>query len=343
MSQRTAAGRPRSVRCGHGHSTSRRVAVLARHGPGRASIRTGSDEAPCAGPMRRTSSARPPRRETVCSPRSRAGTTPARPPPRRSSTCRGLGRRGRRRARPRGLLRLPGQPAPGRARRDGRRRITWRTTRRRWSPRTPAQRPRRRPGAGHRAVVPVARPSHRADGVRPAGSASTTVVTLGALLADVAAHAADPGDRDVRRRGRPAPLDLELEHATRARPASSACSRTPRPQAGLPSISLLGGRPALRGHPPVAQGHARAARRLEELLDEPDPARRARRRLARRGSAASTSWPRPTPRSPSTSQSLEEAKDTADLPEASGDAIAQEFERYLRRRRRPTSRSAARG
>ena len=31
-------------------------------------------------------------------------------------------------------------------------------------------------------------------------------------------------------------------------------------------------------------------------------------------------------------QSLEQAQDTADLPEASGDAIAREFERYLRRR-----------
>ena len=30
--------------------------------------------------------------------------------------------------------------------------------------------------------------------------------------------------------------------------------------------------------------------------------------------------------------SLEKALDTADLPEASGDAIAREFERYLRRR-----------
>jgi predicted ATP-grasp superfamily ATP-dependent carboligase len=29
---------------------------------------------------------------------------------------------------------------------------------------------------------------------------------------------------------------------------------------------------------------------------------------------------------------LEQAKDTADLPEASGEAIAREFERYLRRR-----------
>jgi hypothetical protein len=31
-------------------------------------------------------------------------------------------------------------------------------------------------------------------------------------------------------------------------------------------------------------------------------------------------------------QSLEEARDTAELPEASGEAIAREFERYLRRR-----------
>ena len=30
--------------------------------------------------------------------------------------------------------------------------------------------------------------------------------------------------------------------------------------------------------------------------------------------------------------SLEQAQDTVDLPEASGDAIAREFERYLRRR-----------
>jgi len=30
--------------------------------------------------------------------------------------------------------------------------------------------------------------------------------------------------------------------------------------------------------------------------------------------------------------SLEQAQDTVELPEASGDAIAREFERYLRRR-----------
>ena len=31
-------------------------------------------------------------------------------------------------------------------------------------------------------------------------------------------------------------------------------------------------------------------------------------------------------------RSLEEARDTTELPEASGEAIAQEFERYLKRR-----------
>jgi predicted ATP-grasp superfamily ATP-dependent carboligase len=35
-------------------------------------------------------------------------------------------------------------------------------------------------------------------------------------------------------------------------------------------------------------------------------------------------------------RSLEQAKDTAELPEASGEAIAREFERYLRRRDRRT-------
>jgi len=34
-------------------------------------------------------------------------------------------------------------------------------------------------------------------------------------------------------------------------------------------------------------------------------------------------------------RSLEESKDTADLPEATGEAIAREFERYLKRREDP--------
>jgi len=34
-------------------------------------------------------------------------------------------------------------------------------------------------------------------------------------------------------------------------------------------------------------------------------------------------------------RTLEESQDATDLPEASGDAIAREFERYLRRRGNP--------
>jgi hypothetical protein len=34
-------------------------------------------------------------------------------------------------------------------------------------------------------------------------------------------------------------------------------------------------------------------------------------------------------------RALEETRDTADLPEASGEAIAREFERYLKRRENP--------
>ena len=74
-----------------------------------------------------------------------------------------------------------------------------------------------------------------------------------------------------------------------------------------------------------------------------DPARRPARGARGPGSAASTSSPPSDEEVAEYVQSLEEAQDTADLPEASGDAIAREFERYLRRRgdeRRPAGRSA---
>ena len=103
-------------------------------------------------------------------------------------------------------------------------------------------------------------------------------------------------------------------------------------QRGLPDGVLLGRRAALRRAAPLPQGHAGAARTasrtcstypipLGDLPEEPGP-----------GSAASTSWPPRTPRSPSTSLARGGQRTPTDLPEASGDAIAREFERYLRRR-----------
>ena len=132
---------------------------------------------------------------------------------------------------------------------NGRRRISWRTTRVLGRDEHLA-RPRRRAGAGRRAVVPVARVRHRAAWSWPRPPTSTMVVTLGALMADVAALAPDPGVRHLRQRGHPAPPRPRDEHATRGPPASSACSRMPRPRCGVPSVSLLGGCAALRGPQP---------------------------------------------------------------------------------------------
>ena len=81
----------------------------------------------------------------------------------------------------------------------------------------------------------------------------------------------------------------------------------------------------------VAQGDPRPARQLESLFnvtiplgDLPESARaweRGVNELAESDDEVAEYV-----------QSLEESTDTADLPEASGDAIAREFERYLRRR-----------
>ena len=157
------------------------------------------------------------------------------------------------------------------------------------------------------------------------------VVTLGALMADVAHSrpipvSATSDSEDTRHRH-----DLEMSslrgpdrhrrgagrrrHPGRRRRRSRAgrrCRTTPAtaPRPRPPSRSSAGSRTSSTAPSSTATS-----------TRTPAP-----------GSAASTSSRPPTPRSPSTSSSLEEAQDTADLPEASGDAIAKEFERYLRRR-----------
>ena len=102
------------------------------------------------------------------------------------------------------------------------------------------------------------------------------------------------------------------------------------------ALSLWAAVPHYVAHPPSPKATLAILHRIEQLLGEtvplgelPDDGPRvaARRRRAGRGA---------TPRSASTCSQLEEAKDTADLPEASGEAIAQEFERYLRRRDKRT-------
>ena len=99
----------------------------------------------------------------------------------------------------------------------------------------------------------------------------------------------------------------------------------------MPSISAWAAVPHYAGHSPSPKATLALVSRIEELLDAPiehgdlDEDARAWERGIDELAASDTEVAEYV-------ESLEEAQDTADLPEASGDAIAKEFERYLRRR-----------
>jgi proteasome assembly chaperone (PAC2) family protein len=157
-----------------------------------------------------------------------------------------------------------------------------------------------------------------------------TVVTLGALLAD------SPHTRPIPVTGTstdPAVArSLNLELSRYEGPTgivgivNDACTR-----AGLPAVSLWAAVPHYVAQPPCPKATLALLRQVEELLDLsiplgelPEDARAWERGVDELAAedAEVAEYVR----------SLEEAKDTAELPEASGDAIAREFERYLRRR-----------
>ena len=162
------------------------------------------------------------------------------------------------------------------------------------------------------------------------------VVLLGALLADsphtrpvpVATAASDPAlAADLRAD----PVDYKgptgivgvLQHA---------CA-----DAGIPAVSLWASVPHYVAQPPSPKAALALIRGLEDVLDVslpladlPQEARAWERgvdELAEQDTEVADYV-----------RTLEEAKDATDLPEASGDAIAREFERYLRRRRDPGDR-----
>ena len=160
-----------------------------------------------------------------------------------------------------------------------------------------------------------------------------TVVLLGALLADsphtrpvpVAAAASDPAlaselhVEPVEYKG-PTGIVGVLQHA---------CT-----QAGIATVSLWASVPHYVAQPPSPKAALALLRGVEDVLDVslplgdlPQEARAWERgvdELAEQDTEVADYV-----------RTLEEAKDATDLPEASGDAIAREFERYLRRRRHP--------
>ncbi|MFC8665382.1 PAC2 family protein [Streptomyces sp. NPDC057199] len=156
------------------------------------------------------------------------------------------------------------------------------------------------------------------------------VVILGALLGDT------PHTRPVPVSGVTSDADLartmDLEETKYEGPTGivgilqEACTH-----AGVPAVSLWAAVPHYVSQPPNPKATLALLNRLEDLIDMriplgelPEDARAWQLgvdQLAAEDSEVAEYV-----------QTLEEARDTAELPEASGEAIAREFERYLRRR-----------
>ena len=156
------------------------------------------------------------------------------------------------------------------------------------------------------------------------------VITLGALLSD------SPHTRPVPVSGTSTDatltLQLGLEPSTYEGPTGiigviqEACSRF-----DIPAVSLWGAVPHYVAQPPCPKATLALVRRIEDVLDLSIP-------LGDLVDEA-RAWESGVDELASDDEEvadyvkqLEHARDTADLPEASGEAIAREFERYLRRR-----------
>ncbi|RMI13447.1 PAC2 family protein [Cellulomonas triticagri] len=157
-----------------------------------------------------------------------------------------------------------------------------------------------------------------------------TVVTLGALLADVphtrpipvtatSEDAAVREELDVESNSYEGPTGIVgvLQHEAAAR--------------GLRTVSLWAAVPHYVAHPPSPKATLALLQRIEALTGESIPLGDLPEDAAAWQDGVDELAGEDEEIAEYVRQ-LEEAKDTADLPEASGEAIAQEFERYLRRR-----------
>jgi proteasome assembly chaperone (PAC2) family protein len=156
------------------------------------------------------------------------------------------------------------------------------------------------------------------------------LVTLGGLLADVPHTRPIPvtatsDDPDVRDR-------FDLDSSTYEGPTGIiGVIAEAAAQAELPSLSCWAAVPHYAGGVPSPKATLGLVSKLEDLLDIVIP----------HGDLdeQSRAWEHGVDELAESDEevaeyvhSLEEAQDTAELPEATGDAIAKEFERYLRRR-----------
>ena len=156
------------------------------------------------------------------------------------------------------------------------------------------------------------------------------VVTLGALLSD------SPHTRPVPVTGSTTDArlaaDLGMEPSTYEGPTGivgvlqEACERF-----GLPAVSLWAAIPHYVGQAPSPKGTLALVRKIEDVLDIPVPLGDLVEE-SRAWEIGVDELAEDDEEVADYVRQLEQARDTTELPEASGEAIAREFERYLRRR-----------
>jgi hypothetical protein len=157
-----------------------------------------------------------------------------------------------------------------------------------------------------------------------------TVLTLGALLADVPHTRPIPLTATSESSGLRAVLDAEPNTYEGPTGIVGVLQHAAAEQ-GYGSISLWAAIPHYVAHPPSPKATLAILTRIEELLGEPIPMRDLREDAEAWQHGVDQLAAEDAEIAQYVAQ-LEEAKDTTDLPEASGEAIAREFERYLRRR-----------
>ena len=158
----------------------------------------------------------------------------------------------------------------------------------------------------------------------------TMLITLGALLSD------SPHTRPVPVTGSTSDArlaaDLGMEPSSYEGPTGivgvlqEACERF-----GLPAVSLWAAIPHYVGQPPCPKGTLALVRKVEDVLDVPVPLGDLVEE-ARAWEIGVDELAEDDEEVADYVRQLEQARDTTELPEASGEAIAREFERYLRRR-----------
>lgn len=156
------------------------------------------------------------------------------------------------------------------------------------------------------------------------------VITLGALLSD------SPHSRPIPVTGTSNDADLiaalDMEMSTYEGPTGivgvlqDSCSRFQ-----IPAVSLWAAVPHYVAQPPCPKATLALIQRIEDVLDIPIPLGDLIDE-ARAWESGVDELADDDEEIGDYVRQLEEARDTTELPEASGEAIAREFERYLRRR-----------